>query len=302
MSEALQIWRLGDGKPGHENQSLGLVEALGRLRPVECHRIDLSAAKGFWQRWRSAMTQAGELPAPDLVLGAGHATHWPLWRLSRKHRAPSVVLMKPGLPLSCFGLCLAPRHDFKTEPSRRGLEVTEGALNRVVFTPGERSGKLILLGGPSKSHGWDGAALLDDLRQLVTGEGWQATDSRRTPPDFLRHLARELPQLECHTHAGTGPDWLPKQLQQAAEVWVSEDSVSMVYEALSSGAQVGLLPLPRCREDSRVLRGLDRLAAEGRVGTLESWRDGGCLPPPLCLAEADRCARLVLEMFFATHG
>jgi len=296
VTKPLCIWWIGDGKPGHENQSLGLVEAIGRLRPVTSHRIDLSCAANGWARWRSAMDQAAQLPRPDLVVAAGHATHWSLWRLGRKYAAPRVVLMKPSLPLSCFDLCLAPRHDFKADPSCHRLELTEGALNRVVAGAGERHARLILLGGPSKSHGWDGEGMLAALRQVAVGGGWQLTDSRRTPPDFLGRLARELPDLQLHPHADTGSDWLPGLLQQAAEVWVSEDSVSMVYEALSSGAQVGLLPMPRRREDTRVLRGLDRLVAEGRVGSLDSWLEEGSLPPALSLAEADRCARLVMQM------
>lgn len=297
MSEALQIWQLGDGKPGHENQSLGLIEAMERLRACEHHRLDLSAAGSFWSRWRSATAQASELPKPDLILGSGHATHFPLWRLGRRYSAPTVVLMKPSLPLRCFDLCLAPRHDFANDPPEHArLLVTEGALNRVVVGEGPRHGGLILLGGPSRTHGWDAQQMLQSLAEVTREGEWRLTDSRRTPEDFLPRVREEFPAIAIHPHRETAPDWLPGMLRQVEQVWVSEDSVSMSYEALSSGARVGLLPVPRVRRDARVLRGLDGLMARGRLCAFADWLEGGrVLPEVEPLREADRCARLLLE-------
>jgi hypothetical protein len=72
----------------------------------------------------------------------------------------------------------------------------------------------------------------------------------------------------------------------------------MVYEALSSGARVGLLPVPRKRPDTRVLRGLADLIDQGFVTPYASWHETRNLPPPPHpLREADRCAELVLARF-----
>jgi mitochondrial fission protein ELM1 len=48
--------------------------------------------------------------------------------------------------------------------------------------------------------------------------------------------------------AATSPDWLPTQLARADQAWVTADSVSMVYEALTAGAAVGVLDVPRPRQ------------------------------------------------------
>ena len=85
------------------------------------------------------------------------------------------------------------------------------------------------------------------------------------------------------------------QLQRAAEVWVTEDSVSMIYEALTAGCAVGLLPLER-KADGRVPRAVDALLRQGEICSLAQWLEGARLkplqdPPD----EADRCARLLLE-------
>jgi hypothetical protein len=124
-------------------------------------------------------------------------------------------------------------------------------------------------------------------------------DSRRTPPGFLDSLAVGVPGLAVHPHGGTGPDWLARQLAAAVEVWVTEDSVSMVYEALTAGARVGVLPMPRRRVRSRVSRGLEQLVAEGYVTRYSDWCESRVLsPPPVRLAEADRCAALILSRWY----
>lgn len=297
VSDQLTIWQISDGKPGHENQSLGLIDALGRACPCESFRIDVSEAGNFWTRWRTALAQAKPLPMANLIIGAGHATHFPMWCLKRVSGAKSVVLMKPSLPMGFFDLCLAPRHDFPAGATDEdGLILTEGAINRVLLPEGERGGKLILIGGPSKTHGWDEDAMMKSLDELVADGEWKLTDSRRTPEGFLDRVRTKFPQVDVHPHHETDSKWLPRELRYAEEVWVSEDSVSMTYEAISSGARVGLLPVPRLREDSRVLRGLERMLEQGRLSTLEQWHEAGRqLSEAKPLREADRCARLLLE-------
>ncbi|MEO8614027.1 MAG: mitochondrial fission ELM1 family protein [Luteolibacter sp.] len=300
MKTPLIIWLLCDGKPGHENQSLGLADALARQVACEVHRISLADEHGLFQRVKSALAASKNFPNPNLIIGAGHATHFALLWLTRKHHAKSIVLMRPSLPLSWFDLCIAPSHDFPKPPQRANLVLSRGALNRVSPGDGVKSGKLILIGGPSKTHGWDDAAVLDMLAQATDRGGWELTDSRRTPNDFLGQACEQLPGVTGFSHHETPPDWVPDKLRRAKEVWVSEDSISMIYEALGSGARVGLLPVPRLKTDSRVLRGIDSLVADGFLTPFAEWRNSGRLPaPPETLREADRCATEVIARLMA---
>jgi mitochondrial fission protein ELM1 len=292
---SLTLWLIGDGKPGHENQSLGLAEAIQRRVACEIHRISVAGKGGFFGRIRAAFAQSAALPSPDFIIAAGHATHLPLLWLARKYSAKSIVLMRPSLPLACFDLCIAPAHDFPKKPQRKNLILTRGAINRVHVGELPKNGRFILIGGPSKTHGWDPAAMMDMLGKLTTAGGWQLTDSRRTPESFLEQVKKHLPNIEIFSCKETAPDWLPDKLSRAKEVWVSEDSVSMIYEALSSGARVGLLPVPRLNHHSRVLRGIDELIVDGFITPFVDWQKTGCLSPaPEALNEAERCAEIVL--------
>ncbi len=267
----LIIWRFLDGKPGHENQSAGLVQALRTSRPVEAHDIPVPGEIAAFGAWLAGRFPWGRtLPAPDLLLGAGHATHWPLLAARRTRGGRAVVLMRPTLPLGCFDLCIVPAHDHPRAADN--VWVTRGVLNRV--RPGvakdPRQG-LILIGGPSQHHAWSTPGMVEQVRAVVAhdaGRRWVLTTSRRTPADFLDALRRQLDagidsgiddgRIELVPGETTAPDWLPAQLAWAGAVWVSADSVSMVYEALTSGAAVGLLEVP-ARGRARVVRGVEAL-------------------------------------------
>lgn len=284
----LTIWILVDGKPGHENQALGLAEAIHRRTPAVAHRIPCRPV-------RAALARARELPAPDWILAAGHSTHAILLWLSWRYRARSVVLMRPSLPRILFDRIIAPDHDFKHPMGPGGrLLTTRGAINRVTPGPGKRMpGSLVLLGGPSKHHGWDPSQLREVLNRIASADpGIEAADSRRTPDGFLESLDF-IPTR--HHHLESAGDWLASQLANRERVWVTEDSVSMVYEALTSGARVGVLPMPRTNPNARIIHGLDQLANDGWLTKFEEWEVRKDLkPPPRRLAEADRAAEWLL--------
>ena len=295
MEKPRIIWVLCDGKPGHENQSLGLAEAMERRVACEVHRIPLEGSF-FWQRVGSAVRIAKTLPDADFILGAGHATHLPLWWLARRSGAASVVLMKPSLPLACFDRCIAPLHDFPDGFQHPRVMLTHGALHRVTPGEGPRGGGLILVGGPAYGGGWDGTTMAAVVHSLVTVGTWTVGDSRRTPAGWLAGLHGRWPNVRLVPHAETGPGWVRDQMRAAEQVWVTEDSVSMICEAAGSGARVGILPMPGAAPRARVKRGIDGLVAAGHAMRYEAWKEAGSLPPAASpLLEADRCAGWLLS-------
>ena len=291
-SNPLVVWAFTDGKPGHMNQVEGLLNALARLRPLEIERLPVKRGwRGIVEQFTARMTK------PDLIIGAGHATHLPMLSARLKHGGKVVLLMRPSLPTALFDLCLIPRHD-GAQPGPH-VELTEGVLNKL--TPGadhDPAQGLILIGGPSRHHDWDDEVLLGQIAAILTSapeKHWLMATSRRTPPSFYERLGEAALPVELVRPEATTPDWLPSALARASEVWVSEDSVSMIYEALTSGASVGVLDVPRLRA-SRVVAAIDGLKTAGHATGFSSWREGRTLrpmQPPL--DEAARCARLILE-------
>jgi hypothetical protein len=299
MPPPLTVWRFIDGKPGHEKQSLGLVSALSRMAAVRLHDL---APRGGLLDWLLGRFPAGsDLPDPDLLVGAGHACHFPLLAAQRARGGRTIVLMRPSLPTNLFDLCIIPEHD---HPLRRpNVIVTLGALNAARPSEHDRTNRgLILVGGNSSHYAWDSLSITRQIIDIVTSTpdtAWRLTTSRRTPADFVAQLERqEFPNLEIWTHETTPPGWLENALRESDRVWVSEDSVSMLYEALTAGASTGLLRLPT-PGTGRVADGVQRLIDDGWITPYSTWRQTNRLiPPPAPLDEAARCARIVLERWF----
>ena len=301
MSEAagkrspLIVWIVSDGKPGHLNQSLGLAEALARAAPAEIHIL---RARPAWRAWLVLLLKRlphDTLPRPDLIIGAGHATHLTLLALRRAYGGRSVVLMKPSLPRRCFDLCIVPEHDGVAADVR--TLVTAGALNRIRPARVRDAGHgLILIGGASKHFDWDSDAIQLQIKSILArtpDTQWTLTTSRRTPVDFLETLPA-FPNLTLIPHTATPPDWLPAQLARSSTVGVTPDSASMVFEALTAGADVGVFDLP-VNPKSRVGRAIAQLADAQRITRFVHWCAHGELHPNLHpLAEADRCAVWIL--------
>jgi mitochondrial fission protein ELM1 len=86
-------------------------------------------------------------------------------------------------------------------------------------------------------------------------------------------------------------EWLVQKLATTATVWVTEDSVNMLYEALTAGAATGLLSMPRRKERASKRNLGGGLLAEGLVTSFDDWYNGRQLTPPAVpLDEAGRCA------------
>lgn len=294
------IWRIHDHKPGHANQTRGLVQALSSLISVECHDI---AVVPKWRNWVWGLTHrfppGHKLPKPDFILGAGHATHQAVLAARRVYGGKTVILMKPSLPLKMFDLCIVPEHD-----GVEGTDVicTRGVLNAVEPSVTQQQSRgLMLIGGPSANSGWDNDTMIEQVLVAAKGQArlnWILTTSRRTPADFVTLLSEVRPKnLTIVPCEDTEPGWVPQELSQASQVWVSEDSVSMVYEALTSGAAVGLLTVPG-KQSGRVARGMNELQRGGWVTRFRDWDRRSPLPsPPEQLYESQRCAAWICERF-----
>jgi mitochondrial fission protein ELM1 len=109
--------------------------------------------------------------------------------------------------------------------------------------------------------------------------------------------------MDVHPAAATTREWLLDRYAESERIWVSEDSVSMVYEALTSGARVGLLRVPRTERVGRVVKGMDALVSEGWAMWFEDWRTEGVLrAAPAKLDEASRVAEIVVERLGLSRG
>jgi len=303
-SKSLVIWRLIDGKPGHQNQSLGLVNSIKKKRV--CEVFDINISNGFdalVSLFTSNWHFGNDLPAPDLIIGAGHATHLHLLAAKKIYGGKTIVLMQPSLPVPFFDLCMIPLHD--NYKGWGNFIETRGVLNAIekstlsLDTTHNQQRSLIMLGGPSKHFEWNGQWVLrqlDDLINLNPETHYTLTTSRRTPKEFLETLSQiNLPNIEIVPFDQTDANWVARQLNQSSTAWITEDSVSMVYESLTANVGVGLLNL-HAKAQNRVVKGIKTLVDKGYVTKFDGTLDcQGRLKPVLHFNEANRCSELVFK-------
>lgn len=293
---AKSIWLITDGKPGHQAQLRGLGERLSARAQAAPFWVDAQEHRLPW--WRTQPRTIPSGPAPALIIGSGRTTHRLLLRLSRRFQVPAVVLMRPARPLWWFDAAIIPAHD--RPPKRDHILITEGVLNDVhpvTELTREKSG-LILVGGKSRHYRWEELSMHEQILAITDQYPdwhWLICDSRRTPESFLERLRDDAPDnLQLHSHADTPAGWVQERLSRSRTVWVTPDSVSMVFEALTAGVPTGLLSLPVKRK-GRVPDTMQRLIDTGHVTAWPKAPEADNAPPRLW--EADRAARWLIQRF-----
>jgi hypothetical protein len=304
-SITLIIWHFSDGTSGHDQQALGLIRALANR--VQTHTYTLSTPlndMGFVAALKGRFRFAEDLPAPDLIIGAGHHTHIPMLAARATHGGKIIVLMKPSLPMWLFDLCLVPEHD-RVKARRSGrVQLTKGVLNTVQPSYHHQLKQgVFLVGGPCKHTAWSDEQVCQQIQTICSDQNdvhFDLSNSRRTPPSFFSRLrALHIPNLTLTAYTQTEEGWVNDKLRASHQAWVTGDSVSMVYEALTAGASVGILSIPM-RRHSRVNNGLLSLVKSQYVISYEQWKAGAPLVEKHNLFnEAARCADIILKRWYA---
>lgn len=294
------IWRFKDGKAGHERQTAGLINALGKRTVCDVYNIGTDGSNPYWC-WLSKTFPTSH-PKPDIILGAGSACQANMLAAKRAHGGKTIYLMRPKFPVNFFDLCVIPGHD--SAPTLDNVIETEGVLNDLVpSSENHKHRSIILIGGPSKHHEWNTIELLSQIDWLVKHspeKRFLLGTSRRTPNDTVTALTA-MDKLDCEIYDSRNTNWLARTLATADTVWVTLDSISMMYEALSVGANLGLLAVPVKRND-RIAKVATSLISKGYATSFSQWKKTRNLKISPVLNESARVAELVSARFPEIFG
>ncbi|AKH68643.1 putative nucleoside-diphosphate-sugar epimerase [Spongiibacter sp. IMCC21906] len=296
----LRCWIFTEGRLGHLNQVRGLAQRLSAKTETAFHYLDLSQQRFRYSGKQGLLDQFAAEQFPDWIIGAGSNCHRPMIWTRFITGCPSVVLSSPSWPLCLFDAACIPAHD--EPPHRKNILLTQGVLNTMVPVVEGRnpSTGLILLGGINKHFEWDDARIAAQVRAVVEASpdiSWTISNSPRSPASLMPSLGTVLKHarnVELLSYEQTHKDWLKTQLSQVGRVWVSCDSVSMVFECITSATPTGLLKLQPLG-DSRVTRSMAQVEAKGLVRVWNE-RDKGTMPSAdIKIWEADRAADWLIE-------
>ncbi|MCJ7787419.1 MAG: mitochondrial fission ELM1 family protein, partial [Methyloceanibacter sp.] len=267
----LKVIFLADTRPGHYHLAQGVIAALARLRPVEVTRIEVKrkwivptrwlrariAAKSFFPPRMLRMAyriDADALPKADLVVSAGGETHMPNICVARFLGIPSIFCgsLLRGLEPEHFSLIISsydrdaasPRHMVVLKPSA----IDPDALGRPAAVPRygpelhPRLAGLLIGGnaGPFRYRRQEWELLLGFAAEVskAWGTRWLVSTSRRTPAhvaDRIAELAKDDSVVARFIDYRTaGPGTLPEIFAKAEIIVCTEDSSTMISEAVSA--------------------------------------------------------------------
>ena len=267
------VWIISEGSPGHVSQSEGLAAAFAQRVDLEIRLIETRLKLGGFMRHlvRFWMGRSGKPlgtmclrhclacappvnERPDLIVTSGGKAVFAARTLAARSGAPLVFIgeRKP-YPSEWFHTVFTP------SPFETGSRDVRVEMIPVSITPelvdaaagkwgGRPDGELwaMLIGGSSASHRFtraDWLALGAAMNRLAVSNGirWLVSTSRRTGGDAESAL-REALRPESIA-AAVWWDHAPERkaaafLGAARRVFVTQDSVTMVSEAVASGRPV----------------------------------------------------------------
>lgn len=313
----LVIHAFFDTRKGHEKQTQAVVQALAGLTPVTVveHRLPCPTSLDRvvdWLRYLLAAVlprQDNVCVGADVIIGTGSRCHIPMLLAGKQGRAGGariITCMTPDRILrNKFDLCLIPQHD--AGPDVDNIFKTLGPPCPVANQGQHDATKgLILIGGiDEKSHHWQTPVVVEQVKEMLRTAStisWTISSSPRTPVDtvmLLEKIGQECDNATFFRAEDTGNGWIEEQYDQNKTVWVTADSISMVYEALSAGCQVGVLPVTWKKNNNKFQRSLTGLSEKKLIILFEEWQAGRAFgQQDVLLDEAASCARAILRRWW----
>ena len=281
---ALSILILSDGRPGHYHLAEGVAAAIARQRPVAVAKVTVARRRLMPSRLATALLMRGVPGAtvarlaagltlaagqrPDLVISAGGDTLVANAAIAKALGVPNIYCgTLRHLPPEAFALIVSsyarhvnlPRHLVALKPN--GMDPDTLAKDRPL--PAQRGRPRLaglLVGGDSGLFAytlaeWDRLVAFLAASHAADGTRWIVSTSRRSPDtiaDALVRLAGDAkgPIAELIDFRVAGPGTLPRVLSRVEAVLCTEDSSTMLSEAVCARLPVvGVAPASHAFKD-----------------------------------------------------
>ena len=265
QKEEITIWAFKDGKKGHEKQLEALISELREHKKIKLHNfID-------YQDHNST---------PDIILGAGNHSHTHMLMAKRRHQsARTIVLMKPSLrPTQWFDIAVVPDMDKYYLGKPKNVITTKGVLSKHSNQEVVKKTGLIVIGGKSRHFHFRKKVIRQQIEWLLNDKfddyKWKITTSPRSPNmDAPKHNGN----AEFFNWRDTSEDWLSNEMQKNEITFITPESVSTLYEALSTNTKVYVFHHEKHNSEhgeisTKVGKNIDKLKKDGSIGYIDTKR------------------------------
>ncbi len=309
--KTFKIIAILDGRPGHEKQTHGIIKALEKYVPVEITHLKIKSSffsdciswlKTFFRfSWKDIRNSDF-----DFVIGTGTHTHPHVIKIGNAGGAKKIICMSPAsFLIKMFDLCFVPNHD-RCKPGKN-VFLTLGPPNISENKNIHNNKKgLILIGGrDDKSHVWDSDKILGYIEEIVTSQplniNWTISSSPRTPEETenkINFLADSMEKVSFFRFSDTKKGWVEKQYDESGIVWVTADSMSMIYESLTAGCTTCVIPM-EWKQNKNKFSFSEQYLYEKKIAiSYNDWlHNREYFKCGKSINESDKCAREILRLW-----
>ena len=289
------VWVLSDGRPGHFNQSKGAVKALSFSQQLQIEWVEVRLRVGLFRVLQRELLKRTRISMPSwllklfydisepkqlpgMILSAGGRTSFANAWLARRYNIPNIFIGSlRGLPAELFTavLTLEPISGVHNNIVLQFpvSEITPQYLDKIEVSKSILSKPCwaLLVGGDGSGYDyqpddWERLGCLLNLLAQHYGVHWLICSTPRTGQDAQTILEREFDSqylAESSWFDDQLDNKIPVYLAAADKVFVTEDSMTMIGEALSSGKPVFSLQPERVNPNQRFLNALQRYVDRG---------------------------------------
>ena len=296
----INIWLILDGKRGHEKQIEDLAFSINKIKKSNITRIKkisfINIIKNFF---KIGYDPCRTYPNPDLIIAAGHQTHLDALQKRGRYGGKIILVMKPSLPSFLFDLSIIPSHDKIFFP--KNIFMIHGSINKIENQKKQnKNTALILIGGPSKNYLWSSKNVINEINNIISCNSnskinFTVATSRRTPNSFKTELKQNQNNLKIIHHESVPSNWLDRNIGKYEYSWVTQDSISMLFELIASGSKVSCIKLESRNKKFKNL--FHNLYKTNKVNFTNNVEDIVTNKQRLKPNTADICANYIYEHF-----
>jgi len=288
------LW-IKDGKKGHEKQVQALLEELSKTINIKIYeeKYHINSLKRFFDILHHATSYV--LKKYDsckiiksyyendihLVVGAGSNIHTRLLLLKKALKdiydkdIIAISVLTPSLFKNEFDFICAPNHDEIKLKNIKNTIFFEGSLAKVSTQEPDDGIGLIGLGGINKHFKFNEDDLIKQIEYVLSlypNKDWHLFSSRRTTELMISKINK---LSNSYSNLIIDHESFDEIIKRASIKFITQDSMNMVYESLSTKGQTFVFNM-KYKNENKITKQIKKLIENKQIGYIAniSMSDG----------------------------
>ena len=282
------LW-IKDGKKGHEKQVQALLEELSKTIDIKIYQEDyhISSLKRFFDIFHHSTSyvfkkydsckiiKSYNQNDINLVIGAGSNIHTRLLLLKKflkdiyNKDIIAISVLTPSLFKNEFNFICAPNHDEIKLSNIKNTIFFEGSLAKVSIQKPDDSIGLIGLGGINNHFIFNEDDLIKQIEYILSlypNKDWYLFSSRRTS-DLMIDKVNTL--TDSFSNLIVAHENFDEIIKHASIKFITQDSMNMVYESLSTKGQTFVFNM-KYKNENKITKQIKKLIENKQIGYIEN--------------------------------